>query len=100
MYLAFFGLFAIYLFSTRGISENLQNYFLQYSDKFEYPKGSDLLLAFIFVFFIFLNRKQFSKNSLIVFLWAGSLFAPLFMVKSRSAFLSDYYFLFNSTFRI
>ena len=46
---------------------NLQNYFLQYSDKFEYPKGSDLLLAFIFVFFIFLNRKQFSKNSLISF---------------------------------
>lgn len=88
MYLAFFGLFVIYLFSTRGISENLQNYFLQYSDKFEYPKGSDLLLAFIFVFFVFLNRKQFSKNSFIVFLWAGSLFAPLFMVKSRSGFIS------------
>jgi hypothetical protein len=88
MYLAFFGLFVIYLFSTRGISDNLQNYFLQYSDKFEYPKGSDLLLAFIVVFFVFLNRKQFSKNSFIVFLWTGSLFAPLFMVKSRSGFIS------------
>ena len=51
MYLAFFGLFAIYLFSTRGISENLQNYLLQYSDKFEYPKGSDLLIGFYICFF-------------------------------------------------
>ncbi len=87
-FLSFFGLFAIYIFSTRGISENLQNFFLNFTDKFEYPKGSDLLLAFVFVFYIFLSRKQFSQNSLIIFLLIGALYAPLFMVKSRSAFLS------------
>ncbi len=86
--LSIFGLVVIYIYSTRGISENLQNFFLNFTDKFEYPKGSDLLLAFIFVFYIYLTRKQFSQSSLIIFLLAGSLFAPLFMVKSRSAFLS------------
>lgn len=85
---SFFGLFIIYIFSTRGISQNLQNFFLNYTDKFEYPKGSDLLLAFIFVFYIFLSRKNFSQNSLIIFLLIGAMYAPLFMVKSRSAFLS------------
>ncbi len=88
IYLSFLGLIVIYIFSTRGISENLQNFFLNYTDKFEYPKGSDLLLAFIFVFYIFLVRKQFSQNSLIIFFLVGALYAPLFLVKSRSAFLS------------
>ena len=87
-YLSFFGLIIIYIFSTRGISQNLQNFFLNYTDKFEYPKGSDLLLAFIFVLYIFLSRKKFSQNSLIIFLLVGAMYAPLFMVKSRSAFLS------------
>jgi hypothetical protein len=88
IYLSFIGLVVIYIYSTRGISENLQNFFLNYTDKFEYPKGSDLLLAFIFVFYIFLIRKQFSQSSLIVLFLVGALYAPLFLVKSRSAFLS------------
>lgn len=88
IYLSFVGLVVIYIYSTRGISENLQNFFLNYTDKFEYPKGSDLLLAFIFVFYIFLIRKQFSQSSLIVLFLVGALYAPLFLVKSRSAFLS------------
>ena len=94
IYLSFVGLIVIYVFSTRGISENLQNFFLNYTDKFEYPKGSDLLLAFIFVFYIFLTRKQFSQNSLIVLFLAGALYAPLFLVKSRSAFFSLMIFFF------
>ena len=89
-----FGLFIIYLYSTRGISENLQNYLLNFTDKFEYPKGSDILLAFVFVFYVFLTRKQFSKHSFIVFLFTLSLFAPLLMVKSRSGFFSIVIFSF------
>ncbi|MDA9645436.1 hypothetical protein N9T02_01025 [Candidatus Actinomarina] len=87
-YLAFLGFVTIYIFSTRGISVNRQNLILNYTDKFEYPKGSDILLAFIFIFYIFLNRKGFSQSSLCVFILFSSLFAPLFMVKSRSAFIS------------
>ena len=52
IYLSLFGLFVIYVYSTRGISDNLQNFFLNYTDKFEYSKGSDILLAFVFVFIL------------------------------------------------
>ena len=87
-YLSFLGLFIIYMFSTRGIRENLQNFILNYTDKFEYPKGSDILLAFIFIFYIFLRQKQFSQTSLNILLIFGALYSPLLMVKSRSAFIS------------
>jgi len=76
IYFSFFGLFIIYLYSTRGISQNSQNYLLNFTDKFEYPKGSDILLALIFVLYIFLTRKQFSKYSFITFLFTLSLFSP------------------------
>ena len=92
-YLALFGLFVIYVYSTRGISDNLQNFFLNYTDKFEYPKGSDILLAFVFVFIFILNKLKFSKISFNLISIAFSLFAPLLMVKSRSAFFSSVIFM-------
>jgi len=94
IYFSFFGLFIIYFYSTRGISQNSQNYLLNFTDKFEYPKGSDILLALIFVLYIFLTRKQFSKYSFITFLFTLSLFSPLLMVKSRSGFFSIIIFSF------
>lgn len=94
IYLSLLGLFTIYIFSTRGISENLQNILLNHTDKFEYPKGSDLLLAFIFVLYIFLEHQQYSINSFIVLTYAAALYVPLFLVKSRSGFISLVIFLF------
>ena len=52
------GLFAVYIFSTKGISENRQNFILNFTDKFEYAKGSDILLAFVFVFVFILNKVK------------------------------------------
>jgi hypothetical protein len=88
IYLPLVGLFVIYLYSTRGISENLQNYFLNYSDKFEYPKGSDILLAFIIIFYFVLSKLNFSNYALNIYLVFFATFAPLFLVKSRSGFFS------------
>ena len=88
IYLSLLGLFIIYIFSTRGISENLQNILLNHTDKFEYPKGSDLLLAFVFVLYIFLEHQQYSINSFIVLTYGAALYVPLFLVKSRSGFIS------------
>ena len=93
IYLSFIGLLIIYIFSTKGISENLQNILLNHTDKFEYPKGSDLLIAFIFVFYIFLENKQYSKNSFIILIFMTALYVPLFLVKSRSGFISLVIFL-------
>ncbi len=88
-----FSLFVIYLFSTRGISENNQNILLKFTDKFEYPKGSDLLLVFIFVFYIYAVKSDYSKASLINLCFMVSIYIPLFLVKSRSGFISLILFL-------
>lgn len=92
IFFSLMGLFTIYIFSTRGISENNQNLILQFTDKFEYPKGSDLLLAFVFIFSIFVIKSNFSKSSLISLMLMSSLFLPLFLVKSRSGFISLLFF--------
>ena len=86
--LSLIGMFIIYIFSTRGISENLQNVFLIYTDKFEYPKGSDLLIAFIFIMYLIINKLNFSRKSFIILLFISALYIPLFLVKSRSGFIS------------
>tara|TARA_B100000965_G_C19536892_1_gene733784 strand:- start:21 stop:1358 length:1338 start_codon:yes stop_codon:yes gene_type:complete len=93
IFLSLFGLLVIYIFSTRGISENLQNFFLNFTDKFEYPKGSDILLAFIFIFIFILNKLEFSKISFNLISIFFALLAPLLMVKSRSAFFSAVIFI-------
>lgn len=93
IFLSTIGLIIIYIFSTRGISENRQNFILNYTDKFEYAKGSDILLAFVFVFIFILNKLNFSKLSFNLLCLTFALLAPLLMVKSRSAFISSVIFL-------
>ena len=91
--LSLVGLATIYLFSTKGISENRQNFILHFTDKFEYPKGSDILLAFIFIFIFILNKLNYSKLSFNLLSINFALIAPVLMVKSRSAFISLVIFL-------
>ena len=93
IYLSLFGLFIIYVYTTRGISENTQNIFLNYTDKFEYPKGSDVLLAFIVIFYFVLFKSKFSNVSLNIVIIYSALFIPLFLYKSRSGFFSILIFL-------
>ena len=93
IFLSIFGMFVIYLFSTRGISENLQNSILSFTDKFEYPKGSDLLLVFVFVMVFVLNKLKYSKLSFNLVFFVFSFYAPLLMVKSRSAFIASVLFM-------
>lgn len=91
--LSIVGLATIYLFSTKGISENRQNFILNFTDKFEYPKGSDILLAFIFIFIFILNKLNYSKLGFNLLSINFALIAPVLMVKSRSAFISLVIFL-------
>jgi len=83
----------VYYFSIYGINDNLQNIILNYSDKFEYPKGSDVLMFFVFVSFfsnrIFIN----SKLRLEIFIFKAALYLPLLAIKSRSAFVAFVIFL-------
>ena len=73
--------------------QNNQNILLNFTDKFEYPKGSDLLLVFIFVFYIYAVKSDYSKASFINLCFMTSIYVPLFLVKSRSGFISLIIFL-------
>lgn len=77
----------LYYFSFYGVNENIQNLFLNISDKFEYHKGSDIFLFLITSLFLF-NRFEKNKNiSLDVLLLSYSFFSPLLLYKSRGAFI-------------
>lgn len=91
--MSIFSLLLFYIYSTRGISENTQNMLLNFTDKFEYPKGSDLLLAFIFINYLILQKFKYSQMSINILLLNTSLYLPLFLVKSRSGFFSIILFL-------
>jgi len=76
---------------VKGYSDdNLLNFFINHSDKFETYKGTDLLLFFVILTFI-LNRSNFysrSKYTLLYFAGISALFIPLFLKISRAAFFS------------
>ena len=75
----------------------LINFFTSYSDKFDFPKASMYLLFYVLV--THLNFKQFNKNPInyYYFLSLSGLFFPLFIFKSRGAFLAALiYFIFYS----
>ena len=71
-----------------GIKEFFIEFFGTYSDKFEMHKGSDLLIMYVIVFMI--NNKKLNENNLNIyyFISISSLFLPLFMFKSRAAFIA------------
>ena len=98
-YIFCFVLIYIYVFSIYGIPDNLQNLLLKVSDKFEYHKGSDILIMFLSIFFI-ANRSNISKNfKLDVFISFSALFGPLLLYKSRGAFIAfSLYFIFELVF--
>lgn len=93
IYFSLFGLFLIYIYTTNGISENRQNFLLNFTDKFEYPKGSDVLLALIIILYFVLFKLNFSNSAFNVLLISSALFIPLFLYKSRSSFFSYIIFL-------
>jgi len=93
IYFSLFGLFLIYIYTTKGISENRQNFLLNFSDKFEYLKGSDVLLALIIILYFVLFKLNFSNSAFNVLLISSALFIPLFLYKSRSSFFSYIIFL-------
>lgn len=77
--------------------EFLINFFTTYSDKFDFPKASMYLLFYVIV--THLNFEQFKENPInyYYFLSLSGLFFPLFIFKSRGAFLAaSIYFIFYS----
>ena len=77
-----------YLFSTGFYPNFIMDIFIQYSDKFSFPKASDIMLSLVIInllnFRIF-NNKKFNLFYLIT---SVSIMLPLLLLMSRGSFLS------------
>jgi len=79
--------YIVYILSSVHFPDFLWNIFLNYSDKVDFLKGSDLLL--IFVLTNYLNKK-YQKNRIIYlynFFISSCLLLPILLFKSKGAFL-------------
>ncbi len=92
MYALIASLVWIYIYNIYGLSDQLQNLLLIISDKFEYHKGSDLLIMFVVTFFV-INRMIVNKRTTLeIFIVFSSLYLPILLFKSRSAFIAFFIF--------
>jgi hypothetical protein len=85
--------YLVYQFSTIHYPVSIINFFETYSDKFDFQKGSDLLIIYV-VSILFVQRNMKNKfNSLAIFLVSSSILLPLFLFKSKGAFLPAIFFI-------
>ena len=97
--LSMFVILNLYLTSIYGFPMWIQEFFLEYSDKYEPHKAADIVLILI-IFSTYLKTylkdsfKFFATQSIIF-----SLFLPLLLYKSRASFIAmilyGFYFLFS-----
>ena len=86
-YLILIIFYLVYQFSTIHYPVSIINFFETYSDKFDFQKGSDLLIIYV-VSILFVQRNMKNKfNSFSIFLISSSILLPLFLFKSKGAFL-------------
>lgn len=94
LYLLFLLLFINYFISIFGINDEFQAAIINYTDKFEYLKASDLLIYFIIFSYFLLINNSFEYNKKLSFLISFAIFyLPLFMYKSRGASIGFIIFL-------
>lgn len=95
-------LIIIYVVSILNYPNFIQEFFYNTSDKYELHKGSDLLLIFVCINYIIMKYFKSNEQSSRIFLFNISLFMPLFIYKSRAAFIAALIYivieLFSKTF--
>lgn len=78
----------IYIFNSGNYPDFIINFFKRNSDKFQFIKGSDVLMAFIFCTFLlkkYLKKKTYYMTYLNLI---GGLLLPLLLTLSRASFFS------------
>ena len=91
-------LVASYFISVIYYPEFISKFFIQYSDKFDYPKAHIHVLFYVIVTYLNFQYYRNKSNSYYYFLILSSLFFPMFIFKSRGSFLAaSTYFLFLFT---
>ena len=77
-----------YLFSTGFYPNFIIDIFIQYSDKFTFPKASDVMLSLVVVNLLNIKIFKNKKFSLFYLISSVSIMLPLLLLMSRGSFLS------------
>ena len=80
--------FIHYLFSTGFYPNFIIDIFIQYSDKFTFPKASDVMLSLVVVNLLNIKIFKNKKFSLFYLITSVSIMLPLLLLMSRGSFLS------------
>ncbi|MAV60965.1 MAG: hypothetical protein CMQ83_01210 [Gammaproteobacteria bacterium] len=90
---------ALYILSTIKFPDFLITFFVNYSDKFDFVKASDLLLVFIATNFIVRKVYKITKTDFSYFIFSSAVYLPYLLFKSKGAFFPAVLFvLFNLIF--
>ena len=76
----------VYVLSTVKFPNVLMNFFIKYSDKFDFVKASDLLLVYVFVNMILRINFKDKFISFSYFIISSSIMFPMFLFKSKGSF--------------
>ena len=90
--LGYLGLLIVFIFNTIYFPNVLFDFYFNYSDKFQFLKGSEVIIFFVIVTF-FSNRFNKTGIMLDIFLIFSSIFIPLTIFKSRSAGIAILFFI-------
>lgn len=83
-----FAVIFVYFSSIYGYPKIIIDLILQFSDKYELHKGSDLALFFIITSIVINDNLDYEYKGFQYFIVNSSIFLPLLLFKSRSAFLA------------
>lgn len=89
-------LFIVYILSTVHFPEFLISFFQNYSDKFDFIKGSDTLLVYVVCLLVARNKFNKTTSGYIYFVIASGLYIPLMLYKSKGAFFPGILFFLYS----
>lgn len=94
-----FVLIIIYLVAIFDFPELVIKFFINFSDKYEPHKGSDITINFI-ILILFINKFfNYKQKGYVLFILNIALFAPLLIYKSRAAFIAVMFFLIYEIYK-
>jgi len=85
---------AHYFLSTGYYPNLVIDFFIKYSDKFEFTKAHDIMLSLVIANLLNLNLNKNNTFKLYYLYASGGLLLPLLLFMSRGAFLAGFLFIF------
>jgi len=86
--------FVNYLFATGYYPNFIMDFYIKYSDKFQFIKASDLFLTLIVINILYFKIKGINLRTLIYLVATTGIYLPLMLFNSRGAFISLFLYLF------